>query len=105
MVFLHPTRCYGSQSEADAAFWSGTPPSVTDGKLSVVLYNGSAWTVQQFDVTGSGPVLTSSMAVPASSFPTCDRMEAFNDGQTVGLGIATAMILAYLIRIQAWGTR
>lgn len=105
MGFLNNSRCHASQADADAAYWGATPPAVTPGKLTTVSFSGGGWYFNQFDTTGPAPVLQASSLVPSITYPTCDRMEAFNDGMTVGGAIAAVWIVVYLIRIQGWSTR
>ena len=109
MGALLKEKCYPSQAEAVDAFFSGKEPSYTAGATSYLSWfeksGGGVWQIkrQSIDSTGTITNLTTSNAtVPA--FPACDEVASFNDGLTVGWGIATAMVLAWgysMIRKQA----
>jgi len=108
MGALLKEKCYPSQAEAVDAFFSGKDPSYTAGATSYLSWFekvGSTWTIKRQSVASDGSVtnLTSTNAtIPV--FPTCDEIANFNDGVTVGWGIASAMVLAWgysMIRKQA----
>lgn len=101
-------KCYPSQADAVDAFFSGKDPSYTSGATSYLSWFekvGSTWTIKRQSIASDGSItnLTSSNAtIPV--FPTCDEIANFNDGLTVGWGIASAMVLAWgysMIRKQA----
>ena len=101
-------KCYPSQADAVDAFFSGKDPSLTAGTTSYLSWFekvSNVWTIKLQSISSTGVVtnLTSSNAtIPV--FPTCDELANFNDGVTVGWGIATAMVLAWcysMVRRQA----
>lgn len=108
MGALLKEKCYPSQAEAVDAFFSGKDPSYTAGATSYLSWfekNGSTWQIKRQSIDSGGAVtnLTTSNAT-SPVFPTCDEVATFNDGLTVGWGIATAMVLAWgysMIRKQA----
>ncbi|WP_374279228.1 hypothetical protein [Azonexus sp.] len=106
--YLHQSQCFASLADATAAHWSREPVAVTPGSPSIltdVVYDGSAWVMRSYSVGSGGASLVSSVSLPPPTFPRCDPFEPFQDGMLMGSGVAAAMILAFIIRIQGWATR
>lgn len=108
MGALLKEKCYPSQADAVDAYFSGKDPSYTAGATSYLSWFekvGTTWVIKRQSINSGGAItnLTSSNAtVPA--FPVCNETMAFNDGLTVGWGIATTMVLAWcysMVRKQA----
>lgn len=101
-------KCYPSQADAVDALFSGKDPSYTAGATSYLSWFekvGSTWTIKRQSVASDGSVTNlSSTNATIPVFPACDEIANFNDGVTVGWGIASAMVLAWgysMIRKQA----
>lgn len=107
--FLHKGVCFASFDDATAAHWSENPVAVQPGPtsyLSDVVWSGSTWVIRKFTLSSAGVLtLDSSTATPALGFPSCDPMQAFNDGAQIGTGVAAAIVIAYVIRVIGWGTK
>lgn len=93
-------QCYASQDAAADAYYSGAAPGQTPGGsasyLSVFVKDAGVWKLRRYSVSGSGEVSTYTDAVlPAMVFPSCDPLENFKDGMTVGWGVVAAMVLAW----------
>jgi len=99
-------RCLPSQAAAADAFFSGKDPSMTSGATSYLSWFekvGTVWQIKRQSIASNGTVTTltaSTATVP--TFATCDPVQGFYDGQTLGWGVATVVIIAYVIRKMGW---
>lgn len=102
-------KCFPSQAEALDAYYLQAAPAQTPGSTSYVnqfVKSGTVWQIKQYSVSSTGVWTTRSTTnAPVVTFPACDPVEKFNDGVTIGWGIASAMILAYGITFIARGAR
>lgn len=107
--YLFNGVCHATLASATSAYWSGDPVAVTPGTTSYiadVVWSGTTWVIKKYTLSSTGTLtLNSTTNAPALAFETCDTVQAFNDGATIGMGVAAAMVIAYLIRILGWGTR
>lgn len=99
---LYEGQCYASNAAAADAYFTGALPAFTSGStsyLSEYARVGGVWKINRFSIAANGTVTTlTQSSAPVPTFPTCDTVEKFVDGQTVGWGIALAMVCAWCIR-------
>lgn len=95
-------RCYASSAEAVDAFYTSASPSYTAGStsyLSQYVKVGDVWKIQRYSISSTGTVSTLAQSnAPIPTFPACDTIEQFADGQVIGWGVALAMIAAWCIK-------
>ena len=103
--FLHGGQCYPSLAEATAAKWSVQPAGITAGSTSYITgaeWSGTAWVLKRYTLSSTGALtLNTTTNAPVQNFPTCNTFERFNDGMTIGWGVAAAMVCAYALRFVA----
>lgn len=99
-------RCLASQGAAADAFFSGKDPSFTAGATSYLGWFekvGAVWQLKRQSIASDGTITTltaSTATVP--TFPICDPLEPFYDGQAVGWMVAIPVITVYVIRKLGW---
>lgn len=95
---IYGEKCYDSQSLALDAYYSQVAPAQTPGTTSYVnefIKSGTTWQIKQYSVSSTGTWTTRSTTnAPVITFPTCDPVQGFTDGLTIGWGIAAAMVAA-----------
>jgi hypothetical protein len=100
--FLHNGVCLPTLAEATALHWAANPAFITPGSTSYladVVFNGTVWQLKKYTLSSGGVLtLNSTTSLPALTFPTCDTMTLFNDGMTIGWGVAAAIIGAWVIK-------
>lgn len=101
--------CYATSAEAVDAYYSGIPPYILTASTASITYvhryekQGASWKFikGQYNSTGV-PTTTYTASAPIITPPSCqitnDPVSNFNDGMTIGWGVAAAMIIAFLIR-------
>lgn len=96
--------CYASQNAAQDAFFSSYPPMITNTETIQYILQGGVWMISKTTWDSLGNATANYLVAPAlvPQFRTCDNpndaTERFLDGMTLGWGVATAMIVVYLIR-------
>lgn len=98
--------CFAVQQDAINAYYSAIPPdflqtATTAYKLHY-LYVGSSWQLQKQTISSAGALTTNyTIAVPTNVNGICtvtdDPYTQFLDGTVLGWGVATAMIISYLL--------
>lgn len=99
MGSLFDGKCYTTASQAADAFFLSKEPSYTAGATSYLSYfekPADTWLIVRKSIASNGTItnLTSSTA-PVPTFPACDPLETFVDGQTVGWMIAGVLVLVW----------
>lgn len=86
--------CFNSQSEALDKFYSDAPVSVTAGTTSVTTYFEKVAGVWKLKTSNdnAGTVTTSESVAPVPTFPDCDPLQGFNDGQALGWAMAAVLV-------------
>jgi hypothetical protein len=99
--FLNAAVCYGLQEQAMDARLSAGAPSHTAGSTAYVsefVKEAGVWRLKVYSADAGGQLMLRTDAVaPAHSFPSCDTMESFKDGQVLGWGVVAAMVAAWCI--------
>ena len=101
-------RCYMSPAEAVDAYYSQTAPAFTSGEPSYlleVLNDAGHWMIYRWSISNGVRTLDYTTAAPVPSFPSCDPSEKFLDGQTLGWGIASAMVAVAALMLVRRGAR
>jgi len=107
--YLFQNACYSTLAAATSAHWSQVPVAIVPGTtsyISNVVWSGTAWVIRKYTLSSAGTLtLNSTTNAPTLAFETCDTNQAFKDGSQIGMGVAGAIIIAFVIRILGWGTR
>lgn len=94
-------RCFVSQDAAADAYYSAVPPSLVPGGtayLSEFVKVSGVWKVRRYQATGSGDFsLVAETGAPSLTFPICDPLDSFKDGQMMGWAVVAAMVAAWCI--------
>lgn len=107
MGSLVNSKCFASNALAADDFFSAKDPSYSAGATSYLSWfekTGSTWQIKRQSIDSSGVVTnlaTSTATVP--TFPSCDESEQFNDGVTIGWGVAAAIFVAWAIKYMRRG--
>lgn len=100
MGALYSDRCYSTTAKAVDAYYGSAPPAFTSGSTSYLteyVWTGTLWQMKRYSIASSGTVTTlTASTAPTPTFPTCDEMETFTDGLTLGFGVVVAMVAAYV---------
>lgn len=100
--FLYQSQCFNTLADATAAHWSEQPAFMTAGSTSYitdVVWSGSLWQVKKYTLSSAGALtLNSTTSLPAVTFPTCETAETFNDGMSLGWGVAAAIVAAWVVK-------
>lgn len=103
--YLFSQTCYRTLAEATSAHWSVTPTDITPGStsyISDVVWSGTAWVIKKYTLASNGTLtLNSTTTAPTLSFETCDTMQKFNDGLSLGWGVVAAMAAVWSVRFVA----
>lgn len=95
--------CYATTNEANNAYFQGIAPVIqvvgSDTVVTSYQGSGSTWALVQKLVQGSTETQVYSIPATMPTFAACDTpntpIEAFQDGQVLGWGVALAMAVAW----------
>lgn len=92
-------RCHASAADAVDAYYTAAVPQIVSGTVSYATTFtkvGAVWKAQGYSIDAAGLwTLRYETLAPEPAFPDCDTAESFQDGMTVGWGIAAAMLVAW----------
>jgi len=100
--YLFKGQCFSTLAAATSAHWTDSPSFIVPGTTSYIsdtVWSGTAWVVKKYTLSSTGTLtLNSTTNAPVLAFETCDTTANFNDGMTLGWGVAAAMVAAFAIR-------
>lgn len=103
--YLFRDVCYPTLAAATSAYWSDDPVAITPGSTSYiadVVWSGTAWTIKKYTLSSAGALtLNSTTNAPTLAFESCDTMQKFNDGLSLGWGVVVAMAAVWGVKFMS----
>lgn len=107
MGSLVNSKCFASNVLAADDFFASKDPSFTAGDISYLSWFekvGTTWQIKRQSIASNGAVSNlTSINATVPTFPVCDETEQFNDGVTIGWGVAAAIFVAWAIKYMRRG--
>lgn len=107
MGAVYSDKCYPSADLATDAMLSTAAPFISDKNIVQFVKDSTGWRLHGYDVDKATGVrvLTYDVPAPVPAFPTCDPVEGFADGMTVGWLFASIMLGVAAIALMKRATR
>ena len=106
-------QCFIASQDAYDLFYGTIPVFQSSNLVSTFLVSHfksaapiTGWSklVEEYPLAGGALIASNTTNAPAVIFPTCDPVENFTDGVTVGWGIGSALILVAAIKLMKKAT-